>query len=206
MTMARSSSIGRMARAVRMSIGWGAAGAASAVAIVGFIIGPLTLLLLLAVDGYLFPVRLYAVNETIEYGSRWLPVVVCVGVLCKSSRDAWPKVRLWDHVVSQMWLAVVIGGITLGGLFFWLGTRGSWRAIIEQNDDARMTFLGLYGMAAGTSLFAVVGRAFVWAKKLVRKDRPWAATWACALGLLVFYVGEVLFWPAADVLIVAREF
>jgi len=200
-TQAWRNSVVQVKNLVLMSFPSGARSAASIAAIMGFVIGPSTMLGLLVLNGYLFPHPNHLVNITIVSVSRAAPALVWIAVSLEILRGEWRRESVWESVVGRTWLVIFLGSIGLAAVFVWLRNHGLWHAwILDGGTEAHLTFFGLYTSSAGISILAVLGRACVTVKRLVRKRRFTLASIVASLLYVVYSISEVLLWPCGDVL------
>lgn len=201
MTMAWTRNIVQMSDAARSSLGGTVAVTGSVLAVVGYFVGPLTMLALLVADACCFPARPFALNETIVQGYRLIPLVLCIVFLLELSLEGSRPPRLWERVVVRMWGIMTACSLALSVVLFWFGVRGPWRDIIEFHwSEEWITFLGLYGTASYTSLFGVAGRVHVWAKELARNNRRHASMGVGVLWWVIVDVGGFLFSAVPNLL------
>lgn len=164
----------------RSASGWG-----SVFAITAFLVGPLSVLVLLLMDGCFFPVRHNVLHVVISEGL----IFEVFGASLFGLYTLWPvgagNVRMWETFFLKMWLGLLVVGFGLAGLFFYLGIAGAWRPMIARDGGAAVHFAAVFCAALAASLCVLSGRVWLLVEILYRKGRIWTGSLAYFFGLII---------------------
>jgi hypothetical protein len=163
----------------------------SVLAVLGVIVAPALAIIYLVLQGYLFPEPFYWPNRWAIQAYQWMMLLFLAIGCWDISDDELHATPPWEKIVKQTWLIVTIIGISLCGLFVWLGVAGPWKPrVVDGATEAFKDWRVLYFMSGGTCFFPIIGRLCVFAKDLVRKENLLAIGFVFVFVVILEMVGS----------------